>query len=202
MPETTEIHFGPYRLRGPQGPLLRERQEVKLMPKTLAVLWELVRQAGKVVTKAALLTAVWSQTVVGEDALGFQIQTLRRALGDNTKQPRYIATVHRLGYRFIAPLGTVPSVPSPQSPVLNQPRPVQLPTEWPFFVGRDPELEQLQHLFAKTLHGERQVVFVIGEAGIGKTTLVESVSGAVGRRAQARPRTTNRPGTVCGALWS
>src|SRR5262249_46892608 len=120
MQEAFELRFGPYRLVGPQGPLFRDRHEVKLPPKALAVLWELARQAGQVVTKAALLDAVWPTTVVGEDALGFQIQTLRQALADKPKQPRYIATIHRVGYRFIAPLAA--SAPPVSSSTFQVPR--------------------------------------------------------------------------------
>ena len=105
-PESPTLSFGPYRLVGPQGPLWHDTQEVKLPPKALAVLWLLACQAGEVVTKTALLDAVWPKTVVGEDALAFQIQLLRHTLRDEAKQPRYIATLHRLGYYFVAPVTT------------------------------------------------------------------------------------------------
>lgn len=104
MAEVSELQFGPYRMAGPHGPFFRDGHEVKLPPKALAVLWELARQAGQVVTKATLLDIVWPETVVGEAVLTFQIQTLRQALEDDAKQPHYIATVHRVGYRFLAPL--------------------------------------------------------------------------------------------------
>ena len=95
------LTFGPYRLEGPHGPLAQRSQIVNLPPKALAVLWALATQAGQVVTKEALLETVWPETVVGEDALVFQIQTLRQALDDNARRPRHIKTVHRVGYRFI-----------------------------------------------------------------------------------------------------
>src|SRR5882672_7048413 len=106
MPERSPLHFGPYRLAGPHGPFFRENQQLKLKPKTLGVLWLLARQAGEVVTKTALLDALWPKTTVGEDALAFQIQALRRILEDDAREPRYIATLHRVGYRFIAPVTT------------------------------------------------------------------------------------------------
>src|SRR5882724_7300919 len=106
MAETSPLRFGPFRLTGPQGPLLQGNEPLKLKPKTLGVLWMLARQAGEVVTKAALLDALWPKTTVGEDALAFQIQALRRILEDDAKEPRYIATLHRVGYTFIAPVTT------------------------------------------------------------------------------------------------
>src|SRR5262245_40602465 len=98
------VSFGPYRLGGPRGPLFRKSLVVNLPPKALAVLWELVTRAGQVVTKEELLATVWAGTVVGEETLTAFIGILRRALKDTSAQPRYIATVHRVGYRFIASL--------------------------------------------------------------------------------------------------
>ena len=69
--------------------------EVKLPPRALAVLWTLASQPGQVITKAALLDAAWSDTVVGEAAPAFQIQVPRQALADDARKPCYIKTVHR-----------------------------------------------------------------------------------------------------------
>lgn len=173
MAEISALYFGPYRLAGPHGPFFRDSQEVKLPPKALAVLWELARQAGQVVTKTALLDTVWPETVVGEAVLTFQIQTLRQALEDDAKQPRYIVTVHRVGYRFVASLSTSPPVVSRQSSVVSQDQ-VDGSQPATSIVGREAELTRLHGLFAKALNGERQMVFVTGEAGIGKTALVEA----------------------------
>ena len=86
---------------GPRGPLFRKSLAVNLPPKALAVLWELVTHAGQVVTKEELLATVWAGTVVGEETLTAFIGILRQALRDEAAQPRYITTVHRVGYRFI-----------------------------------------------------------------------------------------------------
>jgi DNA-binding winged helix-turn-helix (wHTH) protein len=96
--------FGPHRLDLGAGQLWRDQEEVKLTPKALAVLRVLVARAGRVVTKDELFQAVWPQTVVSDDALTTCILELRHALRDNAKQPRYIETVHRRGYRFLPPL--------------------------------------------------------------------------------------------------
>ncbi len=91
MSDTSPLRFGPFRLAGPDGPLLRGNEQLKLKPKALGVLWLLARQAGQVVTKTALLEALWPKTVVGEDALTFQIQALRRVLEDDASEPWFTA---------------------------------------------------------------------------------------------------------------
>jgi len=100
---------------------------------------------------------------------------IRKALGDEAKTPRYIETVHRLGYRFIAPVST-PQVRQSESAASNeQPPPLpNLPAPNQRFVGRGRELARLRQYFEKTLHGERQIVFITGESGIGKTALVDT----------------------------
>src|SRR5262245_21361907 len=94
--------FGPYRLDPTRGQLERGKQEVKLTPKALAVLGALVMRAGQVVPKEELFAAVWPHTVVSDAALTACILELRKALKDKVKTPRYLETVHRRGYRFIA----------------------------------------------------------------------------------------------------
>jgi DNA-binding winged helix-turn-helix (wHTH) protein len=173
--EAHALQVGPHRLAGPHGPLASSGVEVKLAPKTLAVLWTLAGAPGRVFTKAALLDAVWGEIAVGEDSLGFQIQALRQALDDDARRPRYIETVHRIGYRFIAPVATAPAngvatrAPQPAvSGVAAERRAA------PVLVGRESELARLDALLARTLDGHRQMAFVTGAAGIGKTALVET----------------------------
>src|SRR5262245_7325984 len=186
------VSFGPYRLRGPHGPLERRSKSVNLPPKALAVLWHLVTHAGQVVTKEELLAAVWTGTVVGEEALTTCLRQVRRTLGDDVRAPRYIATVHRVGYRFLAPVTAsdilfqgsgigdqrmgrelrkkVESVPHQE---VSAPIPIpRIPT--PALVGREAELTKLHSLLDRAWRGERRLVFVTGEAGIGKTALVEA----------------------------
>jgi TolB-like protein/Flp pilus assembly protein TadD len=96
--------FGRYRFDLETGRLWSGRREVKLTPKASAVLKVLVTHAGQPVRKEDLFASVWSGTVVSDDALTSCIQELRRALADNAKQPRFIETRHRRGYRFMARL--------------------------------------------------------------------------------------------------
>jgi DNA-binding winged helix-turn-helix (wHTH) protein len=80
-----------------------------LPPKPVAVLASLVAQAGQVVTKAALLETVWPETVVTEGVLKGCIRQIRQALGETGATRQYIATVHRRGYRFVAPVTVIDS---------------------------------------------------------------------------------------------
>ena len=121
-------------------------------------------------SKDTLLQACWPETVGSEAALTICIGELRRALGDAAQASQFIVTVPRRGFRFIGPITLV--VP-PASLPLSPPLPGS-PAPLPLLVGRDAELAQLQQWLVAVQHGERQVVFVTGESGIGKTTMVDA----------------------------
>src|SRR5262245_36077911 len=104
MPEPPCLVFGPFRLDLRDERLWRGPEAIPLPPKIFAVLCCLVSQAGQLVTKAALLEAVWPETVVSEAVVTVAMRTLRRVLGDEARTPRFIETVHGRGYRFIAPV--------------------------------------------------------------------------------------------------
>ncbi|HZR79595.1 MAG TPA: AAA family ATPase [Candidatus Binatia bacterium] len=148
-----------------------------LTPKAFTVLRHLVERAGRLVTKQDLLTAAWGDTVVSEAALTSCIRDLRRALGDSSREPRYLETVHRRGFRFI---GRV-HAPAPVGPAVSRARPIAQPRG--LIVGREAELDRLHAAFDAAAGGRRRVVFVTGEAGIGKTTLVERFLAELGERA-------------------
>jgi len=98
------VSFANYRFDVETGRLWSGAAEVRLTPKASAVLKALVMQAGTPVSKDDLFASVWSGTAVSDDALTSCIQELRRALEDDARQPRFIETRHRRGYRFIAEL--------------------------------------------------------------------------------------------------
>lgn len=81
--------------------LERDGQARPLEPKAYAVLLTLLEQAGDVVDKTTLLDAAWGHRHVTAGVLAHAISQLRHALGDSALHPRYIATVHTIGYRFI-----------------------------------------------------------------------------------------------------
>jgi TolB-like protein/cytochrome c-type biogenesis protein CcmH/NrfG len=99
MPDRA-LAFGRYRLEPRRG-LMSGAREIKLTPKALALLSYLTERPGEVVTKDELFSALWPDTTVGDAALVTCIQELRSALKDDARQPRYVETLHRRGYRFI-----------------------------------------------------------------------------------------------------
>src|ERR1041385_6286057 len=94
--------FGPFRLDASRRRLLRAGEVVPLTPKAFDTLLALVEQSGRVVEKDDLMERVWPGVAVEENNLTQNVSALRKALGERRKEPRYIATVPGLGYRFIA----------------------------------------------------------------------------------------------------
>jgi len=187
------LTFGSYRWDPHTGQLWRGKQEVSLTGKAVAVLRFLVERVGQVVTKEELFQAVWSDTVVSDSALSSCIQEVRHALHDNAKKPRYIETVHRRGFCFRHAVTAQPvtssqlSVSSIDKAGTRTPQLAtgngQLTTP---LVGRKSELTQLHGWLAKALGGQRQVVFVTGEPGIGKTALVDTFLQSLASRVQSQ----------------
>jgi TolB-like protein len=98
------VSFGHFRFEPLTARLWQAEREIKLTRRAASVLGRLVNRAGHPVSKQELFTSVWGKTVVSDDALTTCIQELRKALGDDAKQPRYIETRHRSGYLFVAPV--------------------------------------------------------------------------------------------------
>ena len=183
--QASVLWFEDFRIDLRDERLWRGQQALPLTPKAFALLRHLVAEPGQLVTKAALLEAVWPDTAVGEAVLTVGIGELRRALGDDPRAPRFIETVHRRGYRFLAPTRSSPAVrtgseaagpgrlsdPSLTVPGLD-PDPAPDAASSRGLVGREEEMRRLHACLERVLGGECQVVFVTGEPGIGKTALV------------------------------
>jgi predicted ATPase/DNA-binding winged helix-turn-helix (wHTH) protein len=173
---TTAFSFGQFHLDPPNALLTRGRQVVPLKPKAFDVLAHLVRQAGRLVPQEELIGAVWPDVIVGDSSLKSCVRQIRRALGDRVRSPRFIETVHRRGYRFIAPVtagggpAPHPAAPPPSTPA----RPAAEPARGPLLVGRAVELGRLCDRLTQAGSGRRQLVFVCGGPGSGKTALVEA----------------------------
>lgn len=106
------VNFGPFSFEPTTARLWQAKQEIKLTRKAATVLGFLIRRAGQPVTKQELFASVWSDTVVSDDALVTCVQELRKALGDDAKNPRYIATRHRSGYLFVAEVSLAGNAPA------------------------------------------------------------------------------------------
>ncbi len=96
--------FGPFRLEVKERRLLRGDRSVPLPGKAFETLCVLVERHGNLVSKNELLNSVWPETAVEENNLDRNISTLRKALGEKSPSARFIETVPRVGYRFIAPV--------------------------------------------------------------------------------------------------
>lgn len=101
--ETSEIyHFGPFQLDARKRVLRKDGALVPLTPKIFETLRVLVEHSGHQVSKDELMREVWGQTIVEETNLTANISHLRKALGENKKDPQYIVTIPGEGYRFVA----------------------------------------------------------------------------------------------------
>jgi serine/threonine-protein kinase len=98
------LRFGPFRFDRANRVLARDGVELPLPPRALGVLERLLERPGAIVTKPALMEAVWPDTAVTETSLTEAVSLVRQALGDDPQQPAYLQTVHRRGYRFVAPV--------------------------------------------------------------------------------------------------
>src|SRR5262245_55338544 len=107
MTEERQFTFGLFRFDARVGQLWCEDREVKLTPRAAAVLRLLAERAQELVTKQDLLDRAWGGMAVGDDALTSCIQELRHALGDDARQPKYIETRHRRGYRLVVPVNRI-----------------------------------------------------------------------------------------------
>ena len=155
--------FHEFRLDTVNHCLWRGEERVPLTPKAFDVLRYLVEHSDRLVSQDEILEALWPETYVNPEVIKKHVLGIRKVLGDQPEKPTFIATFPRRGYQFIAPVrdaGT--SAPSRTSTQATK-----------AVVGRENALSQLEACLDKALQGHRQIVFITGEAGIGKTTLAD-----------------------------
>ena len=183
MQASREITFGRYRLDLTNECLWQGSRAISLRPKAFAVLRLLLEHAGQLVNKQQVLDTVWPGTFVGDAVLKDNIRQLREALHDDADSPTYIETAHRRGYRFIGKLSEL--VPERNSKIAGEALAANLgsfaSSATKAVLGRDPELVKLRGWLEHALAGERQLVFVTGEPGIGKTTVVQALLEQAGK---------------------
>jgi len=126
---TSVVRFGRFYFDRVNHILSTQDGEITLPPRVLAILDLLVERSGSVVTKETLMGSVWKDAYVGDTSLTEAMSLLRHALGDDPKDPSYIQTVHRRGYRFVAPVVIAGRVGAEQAsnggraPLLREDRP-------------------------------------------------------------------------------
>ena len=168
--------FGNCELDDQRYELRRGGVPCHLEPQVFEVLAYLVRHRDRVVPRTELLDEIWGSRFVTDSALASRVKAARRAVGDSGRAQEVIRTVHGRGYQFLAPV---------QEPAPGLGAPAAAPSGAGVApVGREAELGRLRELYGLAAAGRRQVVFVTGEAGIGKSTLVEAfAAGVEGQRA-------------------
>lgn len=187
-PSPVRARFDRFELDEANACLLRDGQAVSLAPTPFAVLCALVRHPGMLLTKNALLDQVWGHQFVSESVLKTVISELRTTLKDDARRPRFIETVSRRGYRFIAPT-TAAMAPSREG------APKTGSSIVPTFIGRADALSRLRTQWDLACTGKRTVVWVAGEPGIGKTTLIEHFIAGLGEVVCVRGQCVEQYGT-------
>jgi DNA-binding winged helix-turn-helix (wHTH) protein/tetratricopeptide (TPR) repeat protein len=152
------VEFPPFRLDPADDRLWKGDKQLTLRRKPFAILRYLVANPRRLVTHQELIDYVWGGSVVSESAMRTHLHELRQVLGEQV-----IETVIGRGYRFTAEVKTTAA-----------PQHATIQTATRTIVGRDTELAFLHARFDEAQRGHRQLVFVTGEPGIGKTTLVDS----------------------------
>jgi predicted ATPase/DNA-binding winged helix-turn-helix (wHTH) protein len=163
-----EYSFESFRFVPAQQLLLNGDTPVRLGSRALDILAELVERAGEVVGKRELIARAWPRNVVEDSNLKVHVAALRRALGEDGREQRYVATVSGRGYRFVAP------VVSRARETLAQPEPLRtaweqvrkLPAPASRATGRDETIAALLNIM-----DQRRLVSIVGPGGIGKSTV-------------------------------
>ena len=153
------LEFAPFRLDGVNQCLWRGDARVSVKPKPFAVLQYLVAHARRLVTQDELLAAVWPDTFVQSEVLRQYILEIRRVLGDRPDAPQFIRTYPKRGYEFVAPV--TDTVLARDDPATR-------------LVGRGQALADLDVALKNAEAGRRQILFVAGEPGIGKSSLMDA----------------------------
>jgi DNA-binding winged helix-turn-helix (wHTH) protein/predicted ATPase len=168
------LNRGAYELR--RGDVVVPLQRIPL-----ELLMLLVERRGQLVTREEILERVWGKGVFvdSETSINTAVRKVRQALCDDPEAPRFVVTVPARGYRFVARVTMAAANGTPVRVVSMPEAPA------PIVVGREAELARLQSWSAHVIEGRRRIVFVAGEAGIGKTTFVraflDSLSGSAAR---------------------
>ncbi|HUY81949.1 MAG TPA: AAA family ATPase [Acidobacteriaceae bacterium] len=150
--------FGDFQLDPVNECVWRHGECLSLTPRPYAVLRYLVENSQRLVTHDELLEALWPETYVQPQILRTYVLELRKLLGDDPASPQYIATIPKRGYRFVAEVTQVSNGSSEEH----------------LLVGRDAELAFLYTQLERARKAERPTVFLTGEAGIGKTALIDA----------------------------
>ncbi len=155
--------FGEFELDEDRRELRRDGEDVAIESRILDLLLQLIRASGRVLPREDLKRLVWPDVAASDHSVNQALYGLRRALGDDPREPRYVQTLRGRGVRLIAEVASLePPPPSPFGP-----------TGEPPFVGREGVMAQLDEALAAADAGRGGLVLITGEPGIGKTRVLE-----------------------------
>ncbi len=199
-----DFRLGEWLVRPSHGRLTGPAGEVQLEPRAMEVLVYLAENFEQVVSRQQIIDAVWRQEFVSDATLSGAVAKLRRAFGDDARNPRLIETLSKRGYRLlvrpvgelemayrpggdargrghagaVADAGSRPAaavaLAEPAASVTPFPE-VRADPDRPVFVARQAELARLDGWLQRALDGSGRVAFVTGEAGTGKTALLQEL---------------------------
>jgi DNA-binding winged helix-turn-helix (wHTH) protein/tetratricopeptide (TPR) repeat protein len=182
--------IGPLALDPDSRALFHDNRLLPLGERAISILLMLIERSGRLVSKDELIAFAWQGLAVEDSNLTVQIAALRRALALVPEGRSWIETMPRRGYRFVGPVvqpdasndalasydvratNPLPESASGASGLIDEA--TLAPTDSPShpMVGRDAPLEMLDRITQRMLTGQRQIAFVTGEAGIGKTAFI------------------------------
>ena len=174
MEQNNTYAFGPFRLDTGTQLLCNEKSCVNLPPKVYRLLLYFLLHSGRLISHEELFDTVWEGRIVDDSALRLAVNSLRNALHDESKSPHYIATICKRGYRFLAEV-TVKEryriAEASETSLLRYRPQAQIS---PARLEYTQEFAELQEAFQHASNGERRLVFLRGEQGMGKTALLDT----------------------------
>ncbi len=168
------LAFGDLELDVDRFELRRGGVRVAVQPKPLALLLFLARQRERLVPREEVVAHLWPDVVVSDDALFHALKVAREAVGDRGRHQRVIETVRGVGFRFVAPVEE--RLPAPAHRAAPRTRTGALAAESLPLLGRDALLERIETALDDALRGRGGLVLLAGEAGVGKTRLLDALA--------------------------
>ena len=180
-PPTTDFRLAEWLVQPRQNRLSQGEEVIQVEPKLMDVLVFLAHRGGEVVSKRQITDAVWPDVFITESVITRSIAGLRRALGDDARNPRYIETISKRGYRMIAEVAAAPTTAQHHLPpedlhIPPPPRFTKAPV--PFVVGqwvRGRNFYGRTAEIAEILEGNRNWLWLLGTRRIGKTSLLKQL---------------------------
>jgi DNA-binding winged helix-turn-helix (wHTH) protein len=182
--------IGPLALDPGSRALFHDDRLLPLGERAISILLMLIERSGQLVSKDELIAFAWQGLAVEDSNLTVQIAALRRALALVPEGRSWIETMPRRGYRFVGPVvepdastnalatNSLPESAPGASGLIDEATLAPNDSLAHQMVGRDAPLEMLDRIAQRMLTGQRQVAFVTGEAGIGKTAFIREGDGA------------------------